>query len=67
MDEIIESIENGQRIQALKQLVESPYGLSDLLEELNGLSMYDEIIRMVRVSENIDFIEYNYKKVRNRK
>ena len=38
MEEIIESIINGQRKQALEQLLESSYLLEDLFEELYKIS-----------------------------
>lgn len=50
MDEIIESIINGQRKQALAQLIRSPYGLEDLFEELLTRNMCGEIIKMYRVA-----------------
>lgn len=50
MDEIIESIINGQRKQALEQLRHSTYDLEDLFEELLTRDMCGEIVKMYRVA-----------------
>lgn len=39
MEDIINSIINGQRKQALEQLIDSPYLLEDLFEELLSQGM----------------------------
>lgn len=59
MEEIIESIQNGQRKQALEQLKESSYLLEDLFEELLSLDMSEEIITMYRIAVNNDYIVLN--------
>jgi len=57
MEEIIESIINGQRKQAIEQLKESPYTLDDLFEELLDQSIESkEIIRMYRVALSTGYI-----------
>ena len=50
MDEIIESIRNGQRKQALEQLQVSPYSFDDLFEYLLELNMPREIIILHRIA-----------------
>ena len=50
MDEIIESIRNGQRKQALEQLQISPYSFDDLFEYLLELNMPKEIIILHRIA-----------------
>ena len=56
MEEIIESIINGQRKQAIEQLKDSSYGLDDLFEELIGLNMVDEMVKMLRVAINTKYL-----------
>lgn len=56
MEEIIESITNGQRKQAIEQLKESSYGLDDLFEELISLDMADETVKMLRVAINTKYL-----------
>ena len=56
MQEIIKSIINGQRRQAIEQLKESSYGLDDLFEELIGLDMADETVKMLRVAINVQYL-----------
>ena len=56
MEEIIESIINGQRKQAIEQLKASSYGLDDLFEELIGLNMSYETVKMLRVAINTKYL-----------
>ena len=58
MEEIIESIVNGQRKQALEQLMESSYLLEDLFEELLSQNMPNEIITMYRVAVRVNYIKF---------
>lgn len=58
MDEIIESIHNGQRKQALEQLLQSPYLLDDLFERLLEESMAKEIITMYRIAINQGYLTF---------
>ena len=58
MEEIIESIMNGQRKQALEQLMESSYLLEDLFEELLSQNMPNEIITMYRVALRVNYIKF---------
>lgn len=58
MEEIIESIMNGQRKQALEQLMESSYLLEDLFEELLSQNMPNEIITMYRVAVRVNYIKF---------
>ena len=58
MKEIIESIMNGQRKQALEQLMESSYLLEDLFEELLSQNMPNEIITMYRVAIRVNYIKF---------
>lgn len=58
MEEIIESIMNGQRKQALEQLMESSYLLEDLFEELLSQNMPNEIITMYRVAIRVNYIKF---------
>lgn len=56
MEDIINSIINGQRKQALEQLIDSPYLLEDLFEELLSQDMANEIITMYRIAINTEYI-----------
>lgn len=56
MNEIIESIINGQRKQAIEQLKESPFRMADLMEELQDAEMQDEIIKIYRVALHTGYI-----------
>lgn len=56
MEEIIESIINGQRRQAIEQLKESSFGLDDLFEELISLDMAEETVKMLRVAINVKYL-----------
>ena len=56
MEEIITSIINGQRKQALVQLMESGYLLEDLFEELLEKNMCKEIITMYRIAYKNNYI-----------
>ncbi len=58
MEEIIESIMNGQRKQALEQLMDSSYLLEDLFEELLSQNMPNEIITMYRVAVRVNYIKF---------
>ena len=58
MEEIIESIINGQRKQALEQLMDSAYLLEDLFEELLNQNMPNEIIAMYRVAVRVGYIKF---------
>ena len=58
MEQIIESIMNGQRKQALEQLMESSYLLEDLFEELLSQNMPNEIITMYRVAVRVNYIKF---------
>ena len=57
MEEIIESIVNGQRKQALEQLMDSAYLLEDLFEELLNQNMQREIITMYRVAVGVGYMK----------
>lgn len=58
MEQIIESIINGQRKQALQQLIDSQYLLEDLFEELLFHQMPHEIITMYRIAVNQDYLTF---------
>ena len=58
MDEIIESIRNGQRKQALEQLLQSPHLLEDLFEQLLEEDMPKEIIAMYRIAINLGYLTF---------
>ena len=58
MEQIIGSIINGQRKQALQQLSDSQYLLEDLFEELLELNMPHEIITMYRIAVNQDYLTF---------
>lgn len=53
------SIINGQRKQALKQLLEDGYKLSDLTVELVDRNMVKEIPVMIRLAEDHSIISYH--------
>ncbi len=58
MDEIIESIHNGQRKQALEQLLQSPYLLDDLFERLLKEDMAKEIISMYHIAVSQGYLTF---------
>lgn len=58
MNDIIESIRNGQRKQALEQLFQSPYLLDDLFECLLREDMAKEIIAMYRIAVSTGYITF---------
>lgn len=58
MEEIIESIKNGQRKEALEQIKVSSYLLEDIFEELLSLDMANEIIKLYRVAINCEYITF---------
>lgn len=57
MEEILNSVINGQRKQALEQLKNSSYMLDDLFEYLLDKNMPDEIIKMYRIALNVGYIK----------
>ena len=59
MDEIIDSIRNGQRKQALEQLEKSPHILEDLFERLLEENMAKEIIVMYRIAINQGYLTFS--------
>ena len=58
MEEIIKSIINGQRKQALEQLQDSPFLLDDLFEELLNQDMCNEIVPMYRIAISQGYITF---------
>jgi hypothetical protein len=56
MNEIIESIRNGQRKQAIEQLKESSVLFTDLIEELVEQDMIDEIPKIIRIAQTAGYI-----------
>ena len=58
LETIVESITNGQRRQALEQLLDSKYLLEDLFEYLLELNQPQEIITMYRVAVNTNYITF---------
>ncbi len=58
MEEIILSIHNGQRKQALEQLLASQYTLEDLFEHLFELGMAREILSMYRIAVRMGYITF---------
>jgi hypothetical protein len=56
MNEIIESIRNGQRKQAIEQLKESSVLFTDLIEELVEQDMIDEIPKIIRIAHTAGYI-----------
>ena len=58
MNDIIESIRNGQRTQALEQLFQSHYLLDDLFECLLREDMAKEIITIYRIAVSTGYITF---------
>ena len=58
MHEILNSILNGQRVQALEQLIDSQLTLDDLFEELLFHQIPKEIIIMYRVAINQGYLTF---------
>ena len=58
MNEILESIQNGQRKQALVQLYTSAYQLEDLFQALLEANEPAEIIKMYRVAVSTGYIKF---------
>lgn len=62
MHEIINSILNGQRKQALEQLTQSQFTLEDLFEELLEQNMPSEIITMYRIAVSQGYLTFGANK-----
>ena len=60
MDDIIESIYNGQRRQAVAQVDTSSITFDELFEELIDRDMLNEIVTIFRIAQSMNVI-----KVRN--
>ena len=60
MEEILESIMNGQRKQALSQLRESSFNLEDLLEELRNSEDINEMVTIVKVAFSTGYITSDF-------
>ena len=58
MEEIVESIINGQRRQALEQLMHSQYTLENLFEYLLYHQQLEEVIVMYRVALSIGYLKF---------
>jgi hypothetical protein len=58
MEHIIESIYNGQRKQALEQLIASRYLLDDLFEALIAINKPQEIIAMYRIAVSQGYLTF---------
>ncbi len=58
MNTIIESIINGNRRDALQQLINSEYLLEDLFKELLTQQMPSEIIIMYRIAVRMGYITF---------
>ena len=58
MDEIIDSIYNGQRKQALEQLINSQYLLEDLFERLLEEGMYKDIVSIYKIAVHMGYITF---------
>lgn len=58
MNDIIESIRNGQRKQAFEQLLDSPYLLEDLFQQLLKEDMAKEIIIMYRIAIHNNYLTF---------
>jgi len=58
MEEIIESITNGQRRQALEQLMHSQYTLEDLFEYLLYHQQPEEVIIIYRIALSIGYLKF---------
>ena len=59
MDEIIETIENGNRKAALGMLQESHYDFIDLITKLQGLGEVSEVVRMMNTAYHIGYLTEN--------
>ena len=59
MERVMDSIDNGQRKQALSQMEEDGIEFLDLLKELNGRGMHEEVVVMVSIAESVSYISYN--------
>ena len=59
LKDIIESITNGQRKQALRQLTESDHTMQDLFSELLDVGLEKEVLRMFIIAGNIGYISFN--------
>ena len=58
MEEVVESIINGQRKQALKQLMHSQYTLKDLFEYLLYHQQLEEVIVIYKVALSIGYLKF---------
>jgi hypothetical protein len=57
MNEILDSIGNGQRKQALTQLDDSTYTMRELFDELETRRDYHEILVMFSIAQSQDYIK----------
>ena len=56
MDDIIETIHNGNRKHALLMLQESHFDFIDLVTKLQGMEEYSEVKRMLHTAFNIGML-----------
>jgi len=56
MDEILESIENGQRKQAFEQMKDNNISLEEVLHELKNYGDMDEMITMIKIAFSTGYI-----------
>jgi len=59
MEEIVESIHNGQRRQALKQIAASDYIFEDCLKYIAEAISCEEAMVMLHVAINQNYISFN--------
>ena len=59
MDDIIETVQNGNRKHALLMLQESHFDFIDLVTKLQGMGEHREVNRMLNVAFNVGTLSYN--------
>ena len=64
MEEIIKSIGNGQRPQALKQLERSTHSIDEMFDELIECNMEKEVGVMTRIAISSGYMSFNPANIR---
>ena len=59
MEEIVESIRNGQRRQALKQIADSNYIFEDCLKYIAEIISCEEAVVIIHIAIRQDYISFN--------
>lgn len=66
MEEILESITNGQRKQALKQMIDAGIDFEDMIEAVGNDNYLGikEVITMTKIAVSVGYISFNNENLR---